>query len=659
MPDWSYHPIFKPLLFALPPERARRYTLRAIGAVGRMPGGAFLIRTLGHLETPPEASATLWGLRFDCPVGLGGEVDPRGEARTALSQFGFGYLEIGPISERGTPPANLRREKAAQSIHTGNRFANDGVERIERTLRRDRRRGGRSKPLFLRLRHDAGAAPAEAAAQYARLAARLAPYAAAFVVDAIDERRPEPERSAALRGAAAAVREAAPGKPLLLYVPPDASDEALDAYAAEARAHWDGVVVGSAVADPSGGWRSGAAALDDARRAVVRLRSLLPRPFGIVAAGGVVEPKDAVDLRRDGADLIELNAGLVFAGPGLPKRTNEALLYDAIRDAPAPEPPSFWRSWGWMQLLGVAMGIGGVIAWLLAATTVVLPYDTRFLGIDRDALHRLNERLLPFMAHDRMTLAGTMVSIGIMYIGLARYGMRRRLHWARMAAMTSGAVGFSGFFLYLGYGYFDPLHAAVSAALLPMFILAMRDTRDEPSRLQPGDRNDARWRRSLYGQLAFVCAGVGLTVGGLAIAGVGVTHVFVPSDLAYLETRVPHLHEANPRLVPVIAHDRAGFGGALFADGLAVLMTALWGLQQGERWVWRMLLLAGLPGFAAGLGVHWSIGYTDFLHLLPVYALVALYAIGLVLLYPYLHARNDAPPVAAAATKSAEPESLR
>jgi dihydroorotate dehydrogenase len=652
MPDWSYHPIFKPLLFALAPERARRWTLRAIGAVGRAPGGAFLIRTLGHMETPPEMSATVSGLRFDCPVGLGGEVDPHGEARTALSQFGFGYLEIGPISERKTPPATLGRETAARSIHTTDRFANDGVERIERTLRRDRRRGLRNKPLFLRLRHDAGAEPEEAAAQYARLAARLAPYSAALVVDACDERWPEPERSASLRRALEAVRAAAPGKFLLLYVSPDAPDEALDAYADEALARWDGLVVGGAVGDASGGWRFGAAALAASRRAVARLRDRLPRPFPIVAAGGVVEPKDAVDLRRDGADLIELNAGLVFAGPGLAKRANEALLYDTIQSAPAPEPPSFWSGWGWMLLLGVGMLLGGVIAWLLAATVVVLPYDTRFLGIDHAALHRLNERLLPFMSHDRMTLAGTMVSIGVLYVGLAGWGMRRRLHWARMAAMTSGLVGFSGFFLYLGYGYFDLLHAAVSALLLPMFILAMRDGRDEPSRRKPNDSNDARWRRALYGQLAFVAVGVGLTVGGLTIAGVGVTRVFVPSDLAFLGTLVPHLHEANPRLVPVIAHDRAGFGGALVSDGLAVLMTALWGLQQGEKWIWRMLLLAGLPGFAAGLGIHWSIGYTDFLHLLPVYALAFLYLIGLVLLYPYLHARDEASVTTAAASES-------
>ena len=40
--------------------------------------------------------------------------------------------------------------------------------------------------------------------------------------------------------------------------------------------------------------------------------------------------------------------------------------------------------------------------------------------------------------------------------------MRRGAAWARQAVVTSAAVGFASFFLFLGFGYFDPLHAYVS-----------------------------------------------------------------------------------------------------------------------------------------------------------------------------------------------------
>ncbi|MDI4649656.1 hypothetical protein [Cohnella hashimotonis] len=41
--------------------------------------------------------------------------------------------------------------------------------------------------------------------------------------------------------------------------------------------------------------------------------------------------------------------------------------------------------------------------------------------------------------------------------------------------------------------------------------------------------------------------------------------------------------------------------------------------------------------FIAGLSVHYGIGYTDFIHLLPAWFAFVLYLAGLVLLYPYMH----------------------
>jgi len=339
---------------------------------------------------------------------------------------------------------------------------------------------------------------------------------------------------------------------------------------------------------------------------------------------------------RAGADNLLLNSGLVFAGPGLPKRINEAIIADKLADAPAPEAPSFWKHWGWICLLGLGMMIGGAIAWLIAESSVLLPYDEDYLGMSRDEIGRINEHLLHFMSHDRITLAGTMISIGILYYRLAKYGMREGQHWARVAVATSCAFGFPSFFLYLGYGFFDPLHAAAAAILLPMFLLGMRRNPDRPFRGEVNRFNNKEWRLAMWGQLCFVALGFALSVGGIVIAGVGVTNVFVPQDLAFLGTTAEQLERTNPRLLPLIAHDRAGFGGALLSDAVLLLVVALWGLRQGQRWLWWTLLAGGAPAFVAGLSVHFSIGYRDFVHLLPAYFAVALYLAGLVLLYPYL-----------------------
>ena len=81
---------------------------------------------------------------------------------------------------------------------------------------------------------------------------------------------------------------------------------------------------------------------------------------------------------------------------------------------------------------------------------------------------------------------------------------------------------------------------------------------------------------------------------------------------------------------PLIAHDRATFGGMLFASGIAVLLIALWGFHRGEKWLWK-LLFVGFFAYASTLYIHADIAYTDPLHLAPVFIGIALHSLGLAL----------------------------
>jgi dihydroorotate dehydrogenase len=91
------------------------------------------------------------------------------------------------------------------------------------------------------------------------------------------------------------------------------------------------------------------------------------------------------------------------------------------------------------------------------------------------------------------------------------------------------------------------------------------------------------------------------------------------------------LNDINNRLIPVIAHDRAGLGSSLISVGLLVLMLALWSFQQGEKWVWYTFLIGGIPAFSAGIFIHFAIGYISFIHILPAYFAFLLFVIGLLL----------------------------
>jgi hypothetical protein len=142
---------------------------------------------------------------------------------------------------------------------------------------------------------------------------------------------------------------------------------------------------------------------------------------------------------------------------------------------------------------------------------------------------------------------------------------------------------------------------------------------------------DAERQQALLGQLLMVVVGAGLIIGGVAISYEGLTAVFVPSDLTYMGTSAQALAAANDRLLSFIAHDRAGFGGALVSAGVAVLLIAAWGWERGQAWVWWTLLGSAAAGFGAALAIHIGVAYTDFLHVLPVYGGIAFTAVSLVL----------------------------
>ena len=114
--------------------------------------------------------------------------------------------------------------------------------------------------------------------------------------------------------------------------------------------------------------------------------------------------------------------------------------------------------------------------------------------------------------------------------------------------------------------------------------------------------------------------------GGLTIMAVGMTWVFVPEDVAYMGVGRAELEVLNPRLVPLIAHDRAGFGGAVCCCGVTLLGLA-WRARL-DKACREALALAGIAGFGTAIFVHPAIGYNNWWHLTPAIAGAALFAAG-------------------------------
>jgi len=126
-----------------------------------------------------------------------------------------------------------------------------------------------------------------------------------------------------------------------------------------------------------------------------------------------------------------------------------------------------------------------------------------------------------------------------------------------------------------------------------------------------------------------VAAAFGMVAAGLTITTVGATAVFVPQDLEFIRASREELQAINAKLIPLIAHDRAGFGGALLCFGVATLFAVLHGpIRKSLR---QALALAGVFGFSTAIGIHAAIGYLSLPHLAPAVFGCVVYFVGVAL----------------------------
>jgi len=289
-----------------------------------------------------------------------------------------------------------------------------------------------------------------------------------------------------------------------------------------------------------------------------------------------------------------------------------------------------------LSLTAMALILSGGFALFLSATGHFLPHDVQHLGLTPAQLcERGHCRIVHFMFHDRASFGGALIAIGTLYLWLAEFPLQRGEPWAWWLFIVSGTTGFGSFLAYLGYGYLDSWHGAATLVLLPLFVLGLVQTRralDRPAPLstlwQPGEWSS--WRSAAgVGRACLLATGAGMMLAGGTILVVGMTRVFVPQDLEYMQLTADDLDAISPRLVPLIAHDRAGFGGGLGSCGL-ILFLCVW-CGRPARHLWQALAIAGTTGFVTAIGVHPFIGYMSLSHLAPACMGAMLFFAGLAL----------------------------
>jgi hypothetical protein len=249
------------------------------------------------------------------------------------------------------------------------------------------------------------------------------------------------------------------------------------------------------------------------------------------------------------------------------------------------------------------------------------------------------------MFHDRVAFGGALISTGSLYMWLAAFPLRRGEAWAWLLFVLTGVLGFGSFLAYLSYGYLDTWHGVGTLLLLPFFLTGLIRSYAElpkPVHVRTLFKPSVSFSlRSAFGvgRACLLATAIGMILGGLTIMSVGMTRVFVPQDLSFMGLTASDLHAINPRLVPLIAHDRAGFGGGIASCGIAVLFCVWCG--KPSRSLWQVLCLAGVVGFSTAIGIHPIIGYLDSVHLAPAVIGALVFLVGLLLCFKRMHTQES------------------
>ena len=341
-----YKIFIRPLLFLFDPEAVHYFSFSVIKFLSKLGFGA-IIRRVYTLEDP-ALEREVFGLKFKNPVGLAAGFDKNALLYNELSDFGFGFIEIGTLTPKpqdGNPKKRLFRLKKDQAIINRMGFNNAGVASAVKALKKQHNVliGGNIGKNKITPND-------QATEDYIICTQALWPHVDYFVVNVsspntpglreLQEKAPLTALLKALKAenAVLATKYAQKPKPFLLKIAPDLTEhQLLDIIAIIQETQIDGVIATNTTISREGllseelmvnetGGLSGVPVRKRSTEVIRFLSEKSKKTFPIVGVGGIHSAEDALEKIEAGATLIQLWTGFVYEGPALVKKINKAIL---------------------------------------------------------------------------------------------------------------------------------------------------------------------------------------------------------------------------------------------------------------------------------------------------------------------------------------------
>ena len=339
-----YKFLIKPILFLFDPEWVHHAVFYLLKVIHRIPGMGSMIRALYHIKDQ-RLERKLFGLTFPNPVGLAAGFDKDAKLYQELSNFGFGFIEIGTLTPKpqpGNPKKRLFRLPEDNGLINRMGFNNQGVvEAIERLKKNNGVLIGGNIGKNKITPND------EAVSDYVQCFEALFPHVDYFVVNvsspntpnlrALQDKEPLKHLLQTLKNLN--LKRTSP-KPILLKIAPDLiDDQLLDIIDIVTTVKIDGVIASNTTLSREGlissnksemGGLSGKPVAERSTEVIRFLYEKSNNAFPIIGVGGIHSPEDAINKLNAGASLIQLYTGFVYEGPGLIKKINKAILEQII-----------------------------------------------------------------------------------------------------------------------------------------------------------------------------------------------------------------------------------------------------------------------------------------------------------------------------------------
>ncbi|WGF92677.1 quinone-dependent dihydroorotate dehydrogenase [Aequorivita marisscotiae] len=348
-----YKSIIRPIFFRFDPENIHHFTFTLIRFFNKIGFGS-LFRSMYKVENP-KLEREVFGLKFPNPVGLAAGFDKDAKLYKELSNFGFGFIEIGTVTPRpqpGNEKPRLFRLKEDSAIINRMGFNNGGVdeavERLKMNCHSEPFNSTQDRPhgrvlIGGNIGKNKITPNEEAVNDYFICFEALFDYVDYFVVNvsspntpnlrALQEKKPLTDLLQTLqdRNNLKAKR-----KPILLKIAPDLTDEQLlDIIEIVAVTKIDGVIATNTTISREGissgnreemGGLSGKPLTKRATEVIRFLSEKSNKSFPIIGVGGIHSAADALEKLEAGASLVQLYTGFIYEGPGLIKQINKAIL---------------------------------------------------------------------------------------------------------------------------------------------------------------------------------------------------------------------------------------------------------------------------------------------------------------------------------------------